>query len=279
MFGKNSDVLTQEYLDRTDGASNGGGGEGRRSFDHGPTPAASNGAPKEKWSVDFPCLNTLPELQSARRGDGVVGVNNNGVNGRMCAGGSRSGIAIELGSGCAFVENAPDGVGSPFLTLSSLAKTKHLLQPMARLLQSAPGVAAPFQSIEYKALDVEPQSLVSTLTKLVQLEPASVTSVADGTPRVVVGGIAATYDEGLEHFRQHPSTEHETRSLLWLGSSIGNFSRPEAAEFLKKIADTVLHPGDTFAIGVDNCADGDMISAAYDDPQVCLLQMSAFDSR
>ncbi|KAL8286340.1 hypothetical protein RQP46_004828 [Phenoliferia psychrophenolica] len=207
MFGEQSEVLTDEYLARTDGGSNGEGGDERRSFEHGPTPAASDGALKQRW------------------GDGAVGINNNGVNGGLSG---RSGIAIELGSG-------------------SLAKTKHLLQPMARLLQPTAGGRAPFDSIEYKALDVEPQSLVTTLTKL--------------------GGIAATYDEGLAHYHSRPSTSNQSKSLLWLGSSIGNFSRPDAVEFLKKIANTVLQPGDTMVIGVDNCADESMIRTGYDDPQ------------
>ena len=49
MFGEPSETLTQEYLDRTDGSSNRGSVDERQSFGHGPTPAANNGAPKQKW--------------------------------------------------------------------------------------------------------------------------------------------------------------------------------------------------------------------------------------
>ncbi|KAK4702985.1 L-histidine Nalpha-methyltransferase / hercynylcysteine S-oxide synthase, partial [Phenoliferia sp. Uapishka_3] len=225
MFGEPSELLTEDYLERMDGGSN-----GDKDPPYAPTPAASAGARKEKW------------------GDGAVGVNNNGVNGSISSPKSRSGIAIELGSG-------------------SLAKTKHLLRPLAKLLKvSHEGVPA-FKSIEYKALDVEKNSLVETLGKLVEKEPESVTSVHDGTPRVVVGGIAATYDEGLEHFKASSSSDDESKSLVWLGSSVGNFTRPDAASFLRKIATNVLTSGDTMLIGIDNCADGDKIRTAYDDPK------------
>lgn len=57
-----------------------------------------------------------------------------------------------------------------------------------------------------------------------------------------------------------------SKSLLWLGSSIGNLTREEAADFLKNISDNVLNVGDTMVIGIDNCQDGDKIVEAYNDP-------------
>ncbi|GAA6059119.1 hypothetical protein JCM10212_003866 [Sporobolomyces blumeae] len=53
-------------------------------------------------------------------------------------------------------------------------------------------------------------------------------------------------------------------SILWLGSSIGNFTRNEAVEFLRGID---LAEGDTMLIGVDGCAEGDEIEVAYNDPE------------
>ncbi|GAA5868052.1 hypothetical protein JCM8547_000789 [Rhodosporidiobolus lusitaniae] len=53
-------------------------------------------------------------------------------------------------------------------------------------------------------------------------------------------------------------------ALLWLGSSIGNFTREEAVDFLKGIE---LGEGDTMLIGIDGCADGPKIVEAYNDPQ------------
>jgi hypothetical protein len=54
-------------------------------------------------------------------------------------------------------------------------------------------------------------------------------------------------------------------SILWLGSSCGNYTRQEAVEFLRNID---LREGDTMVIGIDACTDGPKIEKAYNDPQV-----------
>ena len=56
------------------------------------------------------------------------------------------------------------------------------------------------------------------------------------------------------------------RLVLWLGSSIGNLTRREAAAFLRTVHD-VLEPGDGMLIGVDHRKDKQMLEAAYDDAQ------------
>lgn len=48
------------------------------------------------------------------------------------------------------------------------------------------------------------------------------------------------------------------------GSSIGNFSRAEAAEFLRNVA-RQLQPGDGFVVGVDLKKDRQILTAAYND--------------
>ncbi|GEM11237.1 hypothetical protein Rt10032_c14g5254 [Rhodotorula toruloides] len=53
-------------------------------------------------------------------------------------------------------------------------------------------------------------------------------------------------------------------SILWLGSSCGNYTRSEAVEFLKNID---LREGDTMVIGIDACQDGPKIVEAYNDPE------------
>ncbi|KAM0756260.1 hypothetical protein T439DRAFT_308725 [Meredithblackwellia eburnea MCA 4105] len=196
-------------------------------------------------------VSRVADVPKQKWGDEAVGVNNFGVNGGLSpslTSAASSAVAVELGSG-------------------SLDKTRHLLRSFSKLLKPANGGSpAPFSSIEYKALDVAPQSLVETLTNLTQQESKWVTPVADGSKRVLASGIAATYDEGLAHLVKNAGKE-TTKSLLWLGSSIGNFNREEARDFLSNIAKNVLNVGDTMVIGIDNCADGDMIRNAYDDPK------------
>lgn len=53
--------------------------------------------------------------------------------------------------------------------------------------------------------------------------------------------------------------------LTLLGGSIGNFRRPDAANFVKSFVDT-LSPADNFLIGVDACQNADKVSLAYNDP-------------
>ncbi|MDX2149436.1 MAG: L-histidine N(alpha)-methyltransferase [Bryobacteraceae bacterium] len=79
---------------------------------------------------------------------------------------------------------------------------------------------------------------------------------------VPVHPIRATYLEGLESARTqapHPSL------VLFLGSTIGNFGREEAARFLCDVSSR-LAPGDTFLLGTDLVNDPERLLPAYDDP-------------
>lgn len=52
--------------------------------------------------------------------------------------------------------------------------------------------------------------------------------------------------------------------MLWLGSSIGNLNRTEAAEFLKGFAE-ILRPQDAMMIAIDACQDKKKVFHAYND--------------
>ncbi|KWU42457.1 hypothetical protein RHOSPDRAFT_21167 [Rhodotorula sp. JG-1b] len=209
-----------------------------------PSPASNRGAKKEKW------------------GDAAVGLHNYGVNGSANLAQTNvvatQGLAVELGSG-------------------SLDKTRHLLRSMAKLLQTrdeGSGPVSPLRSIDYKALDLEAASLYSTLSSLASVEGDCVTTAVDGQPdatkrRVSVSGLHATYDEGLAFLKAQndagsPAAERRATSIMWLGSSCGNYTREEAVQFLRNIE---LREGDTMLIGIDGCADGPRIETAYNDPQ------------
>lgn len=127
--------------------------------------------------------------------------------------------------------------------------------------------------------------------------------------RVSVSGLHATYDEGLAFLKAQqanfsptsraqalpesplsspilspsalPSVdensvsgeEQRTTSIMWLGSSCGNYTREEAVDFLRNID---LREGDTMLIGIDGCADGPKIETAYNDPEVRLVSLLSF---
>ncbi|MCZ6632507.1 MAG: L-histidine N(alpha)-methyltransferase [bacterium] len=76
-------------------------------------------------------------------------------------------------------------------------------------------------------------------------------------------GVWAEYQEGLERVREIVSGP---KLILWLGSSVGNFDREEAAQFLKQVREG-MDGEDRFLMGVDLRKDRGVLEAAYDDAQ------------
>ncbi|KAJ1943827.1 hypothetical protein GGF37_002475 [Kickxella alabastrina] len=128
------------------------------------------------------------------------------------------------------------------LGCGSLRKTQLLL---AALDQMRSGIT-------YYAIDVMPMPLHSALGTLAE-KYKNITFVA----------LCGTYDEVLTHFKK--ATRRKT--LLWLGSSIGNNSRAESIEFLSSITDNALVANDGIIIGMDRKKDPDVIMAAYHDSE------------
>ena len=54
------------------------------------------------------------------------------------------------------------------------------------------------------------------------------------------------------------------KTILWLGSSLGNFKRHEVPPFLAGFRDA-LEPGNTMLIGIDSCKDPKRVFHAYND--------------
>ncbi|KAG0143584.1 hypothetical protein CROQUDRAFT_48628 [Cronartium quercuum f. sp. fusiforme G11] len=100
-------------------------------------------------------------------------------------------------------------------------------------------------------------------------------------------GICGTYSQGLDWITQSlgstdpsdsrpnsPGTQRWTadeperrRALLWLGSSIGNFSPQEALTFLRDEVRPALHAHTRILIGIDNCKVPEKVQLAYDDSE------------
>lgn len=72
-----------------------------------------------------------------------------------------------------------------------------------------------------------------------------------------------TYDDGLAWLAK-PENSGRVTCIMSLGSSIGNFSRSDAANFLHGYSH-VLGPADLFMIGIDGTTDGDRVFKAYND--------------
>src|SRR2546429_2752610 len=126
---------------------------------------------------------------------------------------------------------------------SNLRKVNILLQAIDRA----------GKAVDYFALDLCLSELQRTLG-----------AFPTGTYRhVSCHGLLGTYEDGLEWLKK-PDNIHRPKFILSMGSSIGNFSRADAAEFLRKFAG-VLGPQGSLIIGLDGCKDKDKVYHAYND--------------
>jgi EasF-like predicted methyltransferase len=123
------------------------------------------------------------------------------------------------------------------------------------LLQALDRIGKPF---EYYALDLCLPELYRTFS-----------AFPNGTYKnVKCYGLHGTYDDGLNWLKL-PENHSKPKCILSLGSSIGNFNRDEAAEFLNGFANSVLQPGngDLMLIGLDACKNPEKVWTAYNDPK------------
>lgn len=107
------------------------------------------------------------------------------------------------------------------------------------------------KSIDYYALDLSEDELKRTLAQVPHYE------------HIRCHGLLGTYDDGQEWLKS-PANLSRQKCILFLGSSIGNFRRDEASEFLRGFSQ-VLRPGDSMLIGIDSCYDPGRVYDAYND--------------
>ena len=74
-------------------------------------------------------------------------------------------------------------------------------------------------------------------------------------------GLFGTYDDGLAWLKR---SAKKPKCILWMGSSIGNVARGEAADFLKGFSEE-LEGQDSMLIGIDACQESDKVYHAYND--------------
>jgi len=110
------------------------------------------------------------------------------------------------------------------------------------------------QPEQYVALDISAEFLQDALARLQQRFPA-----------ITMAGIGIDFSSRLE---LPPSVRQQRRLFFYPGSSIGNFSPPQALAFLRRIR-AACQPNGTadggLLIGVDLVKDHATLEAAYDD--------------
>jgi len=137
-----------------------------------------------------------------------------------------------------------DRVGGPVavaeLGSGSGRKTRWLLEAFARR-----------QRISYYPVEISHSALVMCEKELSDID------------RISILGFEREYLDGLLEvaaYRKHG----ERLAVLFLGSTIGNFDRPAAVDFLCEVR-RILQPGDFLLLGTDLVKPSSQLVAAYDD--------------
>ncbi|KAJ5605325.1 hypothetical protein N7510_010479 [Penicillium lagena] len=143
------------------------------------------------------------------------------------------------------VERIPENAQMMELGSGNLRKIEILLRECERMKKT----------VDYYALDLSLDELKRTFSKI---NPESFAYVG-------LHGILGTYDDGLRWLK---NAENRTRPtvIISIGSSIGNFSRSSAPEFLAGFAKS-LNASDLMIIGLDACQDPDRVFKAYNDSE------------
>jgi EasF-like predicted methyltransferase len=110
------------------------------------------------------------------------------------------------------------------------------------------------KDVDYYALDLSRPELERTLAQ-----------IGGVYQHVHCHGLFGTYDDGLAWLKK-PGNLEKPKCILWMGSSIGNLTRPEAADFLKGFSQ-VLNSQDRMLIGIDACQDKEKVYRAYNDSE------------
>jgi L-histidine Nalpha-methyltransferase len=108
-------------------------------------------------------------------------------------------------------------------------------------------------SVTYYPIDVSETALEEARTRL-EAE----------LPDVTVEPIVGDYTDGMRQNKAGGAAAAGRRLVLYIGSSIGNFSPADALEVLRGVR-SQLGPGDCLLLGTDMVKDTHMLLAAYDD--------------
>jgi L-histidine N-alpha-methyltransferase len=120
-------------------------------------------------------------------------------------------------------------------------KTRRILEALSRR-----------RPVMYYPIDVSAAALARCRTEVAQ------------TGSIGVVGVEKPYIEGLREVTDHRAAG-ESALVLFLGSTIGNFDRPAAEQFLIEVR-RCLQPGDALLLGADLVKAVPEMLLAYDDP-------------
>ena len=138
------------------------------------------------------------------------------------------------------VEGLPRDVELVELGSGSSTKTRHVIEALL----------ARQGTLKYVPIDISRSILEESSRKLL-----------DDYPDLEILALASDYGAALETLA---AEDPSPRLVLWLGSTVGNFPREEAVEFLRSVRAS-LSERDRLLIGVDLRKDPEVLERAYDD--------------
>jgi L-histidine Nalpha-methyltransferase len=138
------------------------------------------------------------------------------------------------------VERLATPVSVAELGSGSGKKTRHILEALCRRQRTA-----------YYPIEISPSALAMCERELSDIDSISIL------------GFEREYLDGLLEVAAHRSANQHLL-VLFLGSTIGNFARPAAVEFLNEVR-RILQPGDSLLLGTDLEKSGIQLLQAYDD--------------
>jgi len=135
------------------------------------------------------------------------------------------------------------------------------LPPETHLIELGSGSSTKTRILLEAALDRFQQTRYSPIDISATMLTESVNQLAEKYPQLQIEAVADRYEVGLEHFLKNSQSPD---CIMWLGSSIGNLTRPEATAFLKEIHQNTK-PEDRLLLGIDLRKSGAILEPAYDD--------------
>ncbi|OAQ81229.1 conserved protein EasF [Purpureocillium lilacinum] len=148
---------------------------------------------------------------------------------------------------------------SPCLLAPTLSLDK------AALLLDALEVQA--KNVTYYALDLDHAELQKTLCRLPLGKYKHVQCV----------GLQGTFEDGLEWIKNDPEQSRRPHCLLFLGSTIGNFSRENAARFIRSMASSAFlseSAKSSIILSIDSCKLPTKVLRAYNSEGVVPFAMA-----
>ncbi|KAK9383774.1 uncharacterized protein V2V93DRAFT_362701 [Kockiozyma suomiensis] len=140
--------------------------------------------------------------------------------------------------------SVPDSAILLELGCGSLAKTQILLTALDRL----------GKKVSYYALDLSKAELERSISR-----------IGNGLSHVSITGLLGTYDDARRWLAFQRQRRQSPVVAIWLGSSIGNFTRQQASQFLSSFASEALRPADSFVVGIDRRNEPAKVWKAYND--------------